>query len=495
MTTIFVLFALALVIAVAASRLSIFVSGRLGLMDVPDQQRRLHPHAIARFGGPAVFVAFFAPIIILLFQAGSTNLAMELVPIEKGLIGLYAGASLALLAGLLDDRFDILARWKLVGQIATALVACSFGLVIRGVTNPLGGGVELGNLAIPITVFWFVACMNAVNLVDGIDGLAAGICLFAGLAMFFISMVTLNMLGMVLSAVLAGAILGFLVFNFPPARLFLGNSGSSLLGFLIAALSILALQKAQAALALFVPVVALGLPIADTSLAMLRRWYRKVPMSTPDREHIHHVLVRMGFSHRRAVLILYSICVVLTFAAVLLAMAKNEVVILVIVFLGVMVYVGFRMFGGISFADLLARISRENDAARQRLHLSALLSRALAQVESARDPEEAWAACMPLFEALGLMRAGLRTGDASIGSQRSLDWRNPATPQNCDRDSWSARLLLEEGTNRFGELVFEACASSGISPSTAMDTLQPLRRSMAHRLVPGQERSPGQGHT
>jgi UDP-N-acetylmuramyl pentapeptide phosphotransferase/UDP-N-acetylglucosamine-1-phosphate transferase len=115
------------------------------------------PPAIARFGGPAVFVAFFLPIILLLFRADVTTLALELVPIERGLIGLYAGASLALLAGLLDDRLNIRAGWKLTGQVVTALVACGCGLVIRGVTNPLGGGVELGSLSIPITVFWIVA--------------------------------------------------------------------------------------------------------------------------------------------------------------------------------------------------------------------------------------------------------------------------------------------------------------------------------------------------
>jgi glycosyltransferase involved in cell wall biosynthesis len=127
MTTIFVLFVLALVIAVAASRISIFVSGRLGLMDVPDQHRKLHPHAIARFGGPAVFVAFFLPLILLLFRADQTNMAMELVSVEKGLIGLYVGASMALLAGLLDDRFNILAMW---GLVVNEAMACGLPVLV-----------------------------------------------------------------------------------------------------------------------------------------------------------------------------------------------------------------------------------------------------------------------------------------------------------------------------------------------------------------------------
>lgn len=466
-------------ISVVMSRISISVSNRFGLVDVPDQHRKLHGGAVARLGGPAVFVAFFAPLVVLLFEASHTNLALELVPVGRGLVGLYAGASIALLAGLLDDRFDLLARWKLLGQIATALVACSCGLVIKGVTNPFGGGVDLGILSVPITVFWFVACMNAVNLVDGMDGLAAGICLFADLAMFFISMVTLNALGMVLSAVLAGAILGFLVFNFPPARLFLGNSGSNLLGFLIAALSILALQKAQAALALFVPIVALGLPIADTSLAMLRRWYRKVPISTPDREHIHHVLVRMGFSHRRAVLILYSVCVVLTLAAVLLGLAQNEVVVLVIVFLGAMVYAGFRMFGGVSFEDMLTRITSGNQASRQRLAISTLAGKAVAQIATAGTDADAWAACVPLFEPLGLVRASLTVRDSGSEPAQTLEWRNAAAQTRaCEGDSWSARLLLDDGKRRLGEFTFDACAASGVPPALAMESLQQLRTAL-----------------
>lgn len=465
-----------------ASRLSIYVSGRLGLMDVPDQHRKLHPRAIARFGGPAVFVAFFVPLILLLFRADRTNLALELVPVEKGLIGLYVGASLAMLIGLLDDRFDIHAKWKLVGQIATALVACKCGLVIHGVTNPLGGGMELGQLSVPLTVFWLVACMNAVNLVDGIDGLAAGICLFAGLAMFFISMVTLNALGMVLSAVLAGAILGFLVFNFPPARLFLGNSGSNLLGFLVAALSILALEKAQAALALFVPVVALGLPIADTSLAILRRWYRKVPMSTPDREHIHHVLVRMGFSHRRAVLILYTICVVLTLAAVLMAMAQNEVVILVIVFLGVMVYAGFRMFGGITFADMLRRIATGNETSRRRMEISAAVSRALSRIETAATVEEAWKACELLFDTLGLTSATATLGGHAHPSA-SLSWRGSTPLPTCMGDMWSVRLRIGDDTTQLGELAVDARTASSVSPALAMEPLHQVRLAIGRRLA------------
>lgn len=474
------------------SRLSISVSNRFGLMDVPDQHRKLHGAAVARLGGPAVFVAFFAPLVALLLAADRTNLALELVPVGERLVGLYVGASLALLAGLLDDRFDLLARWKVVGQVATALVACSCGLTIHGMTNPLGGGVELGVLSLPITVFWFVACMNAVNLVDGMDGLAAGICLFANLAMFFISMVTLNALGMVLSAVLAGAILGFLVFNFPPARLFLGNSGSNLLGFLIASLSILALQKAQAALALFVPVVALGLPIADTSLAMLRRWYRKVPISTPDREHIHHVLVRMGFSHRRAVLILYSVCVVLTLAAVLLGLAQNEVVVLVIIFLGAMVFVGFRLFGGVSLADMLARITQANEAARQRQRLAAITDRTVAVAENAVSVRDAWNDCLPLFETIGLQRVTLTLRDAASGRETVLQWpETNVAVKPCESDSWHVRLVIRDTHRCHGELAFGACSTAPVSQSMSAESLDAVRNAITHVCT----RTAGQGRS
>ena len=160
--------------------------------------------------------------------------------------------------------------------------------------------------------------MNAVNLMDGLDGLAAGVCLFVSLTLFLVSLHFRNVLAMLLMSCFSGAVFGFLLFNFYPAKIFLGDSGSMLLGFLVGALSLIgSTRKAETAIALLIPVVALGVPIFDTSLTILRRWYKKFPIGSPDRQHIHHVLLSMGYSHPRAVLTLYVTTMVLGGAALL----------------------------------------------------------------------------------------------------------------------------------------------------------------------------------
>jgi UDP-GlcNAc:undecaprenyl-phosphate GlcNAc-1-phosphate transferase len=268
MTTILMAFILAFLVAVVATRIVIELALRWGVVDKPDGYRKVHKQSTPRLGGLAVYMAFLAPLAALsLFPSVSTvsELLLNLETFPK-LVGLVVGGTLALVLGIVDDVFDLRPRWKLLWQIVIACVVYTTGFKIEGIGNPFGGdSIWLGNLSIPITVFWFVACMNAVNLLDGIDGLAAGASVFVGLTLFLVSLLFSNILGMFLMACLSGAAMGFLVFNFPPARIFLGDSGSLLLGFLIAALSLMgATLKTSTAVALFVPVVALGLPIFGT---------------------------------------------------------------------------------------------------------------------------------------------------------------------------------------------------------------------------------------
>jgi UDP-GlcNAc:undecaprenyl-phosphate GlcNAc-1-phosphate transferase len=246
--------------------------------------------------------------------------------------------------GIYDDIQGAHAGKKLIVQTSAAVILFFFGFEIQRISNPFGSAIHLGWLSLPITIFWLVGLSNAFNLIDGIDGLASGVAFFATSTLLAVALFLGNILPSLFTAALAGATLGFLRYNFNPARIFMGDSGSLFLGFTIAAISIHGSEKAHAAVAILIPVVALGLPIMDTLLAIARRVYRGLPIPTADKEHIHHKLIQYGFSHRRATLILYSFCIVLSSLAVLLSISSSVWVGIILAFLGLFVFWGFKRY-------------------------------------------------------------------------------------------------------------------------------------------------------
>jgi len=514
MTTILLIFLLAFGISALCTRLSIPLAIKLDLVDRPDGYRKTHARPTPRFGGPAIFVAFFVPLIIMLVFSHRTKVADVITEKPRDILGIFIGAGLALMLGTLDDRFDLRARWKLLWQIIIGIAMCTFGFTIQGISNPFGGTIMLGIFAYPITVFWVVACMNAVNLADGMDGLAAGICLFVSLTLFFLSLQLENVLGLLLMGCLSGSILGFLLFNFPPARIFLGDSGSMLLGFLIASLSLVAGRKAEAAVALFIPVVALGLPVIDTGLAIIRRWYHKLPMSSPDREHIHHVLVSMGLSQRRAVLTLYSMCLLLGMVALVLTVGRSEIVLVVMVLLCTMIYAALRIFAGIRFRDILAQISRNRVAHQRSLDAAAAVQRAILGIRAAPTTEDLWNECSRVFEAFGFTCATLqlRAQKRALGWSRTMETKPVPAPLLANaaqetqeiqtdnitcvekgssqipdeaqcHDVWSSRLALTQGNRAIGEFMIESRTQSTQLPVCAPELINRLRRELEARIA------------
>jgi UDP-GlcNAc:undecaprenyl-phosphate GlcNAc-1-phosphate transferase len=257
---------------------------------------------------------------------------------------------LILALGIYDDIKGANAGKKLTVQTIAALILFFFGFEIQTISNPFGSPIHLGWLSLPATVFWLVGLSNAFNLIDGIDGLASGVAFFATSALLAVALFLGNILPSLFTAALAGATLGFLRYNFNPAKIFMGDSGSLFLGFTIAAISIHGSAKAHAAVAILIPIVALGLPIMDTLLAIGRRVYRGLPIPTADREHIHHKLIKYGFSHRRAALILYSFCVVLSSLAILLSISSSVLVGAILAFLGLLIFWAvkrYRIYGKI----------------------------------------------------------------------------------------------------------------------------------------------------
>jgi UDP-GlcNAc:undecaprenyl-phosphate GlcNAc-1-phosphate transferase len=221
------------------------------------------------------------------------------------------------LVGVVDDTRGLPALVKLTAQLVVAAVAFACGFRIDAISVPLVGNLSMGVFAFPMTLLWITGIINAVNLIDGLDGLAAGIVLFAGLTNFVIASLDGSVFIAVVSAAMIGAVLGFLVFNFNPARIFMGDSGSYMLGYVLGTSVIVgASQKASTAVALLVPCLAMGVPIFDTLFSMIRRYLERRPLFSPDRGHIHHRLLDMGLTHRRAVLTIYAVSAVFSVAAI-----------------------------------------------------------------------------------------------------------------------------------------------------------------------------------
>ena len=313
-----------LIASAAAAALTPIVrlfASHLGVVDQPGG-RRVHTRVIPRLGGVAVVIAFFSSLLVLF--ALETSLAQSFFRDPQRVVGLTAGGLLVSGLGMIDDVVGVRAWKKLGVQSVAALIAWAAGFRMEAIGLPLLGNVELGWLGAPFTMLWIVGVINALNLIDGLDGLAAGIAFFACVTNFVVGAINGLPLVMLLSAALGGAVLGFLLYNFNPATIFMGDSGSMFLGFTLATTSMMGSSiQGSTTVAILVPVLSLGVPVVDTLFAMVRRFLERRPIFSPDRGHIHHRLLDLGITHRRAVLILYGMSVVLTGGAITVALGRN----------------------------------------------------------------------------------------------------------------------------------------------------------------------------
>lgn len=314
-------FAMALALAALLIPLVRGIAIGAGAVDLP-QDRHTHTHAVPRLGGIAILLAFFLPLLILFGL--ETEVARRFFSQPLRMVGLVVGSLIVSGLGVLDDLRGVRAWHKLWIQCAAAVVAFACGFRIEGVALPFIGHLDMGIFAIVVTTLWIVAIINALNLVDGLDGLAGGVAFFACVTNFCVAAMHGDPLVALLSATLGGAVLGFLMFNFSPATIFMGDSGSMLLGYVLATTSIMGSSvKSSTTVAILVPLIALGLPIIDTLFAVVRRFLERRPVFSPDRGHIHHRLLAMGINHRRAVLILYGLSILFTTSAIAISIGRN----------------------------------------------------------------------------------------------------------------------------------------------------------------------------
>lgn len=331
-------FLLALLVALIATPAVIELAAKTGAMDAPDA-RKVHKGPMPRIGGLAIYVGFMAAMAFML------DFAQLPAEIANGMVGLLLGATIIVIIGLIDDYKNLPAKVKLVGQILAACVVVYFDVRIDVITDPFGDYLYLEYLAAPATVFWIVGLTNTVNLIDGLDGLAAGVSTIASITIMLVALQENVMIVALVTASLAGAAMGFLKYNFNPARIFMGDTGSMFLGFVLATISVIGAVKCTATIALIVPILALGLPIMDTTFAIIRRYRGGVPIFKPDKGHLHHRLLDLGFSQRQAVLLMYVISALLGLSAVVLNEVSGGMSIAIVLCVLLVVFLGARKLG------------------------------------------------------------------------------------------------------------------------------------------------------
>ena len=285
-----------------------------------------------RMGGLAIYAGFVLAVLAS-------------IHINHEIMGLLLGGTVILIVGIIDDLMQLPAKVKLLGQIIAACVLILFDIRIDWITNPFGEMIYVNYFSIPLTILWVVSLTNTVNLIDGLDGLAAGVSTIASLTILMVAVQQNFWVVAILTAALAGSALGFLQHNFNPAKIFMGDTGSMFLGYMLAAISVIGTVKSAATIALVVPIVALGLPIMDTAFAIIRRYMSGRPIFKPDKGHLHHRLLDMGMTQKQAVLLMYVISGCLGLSAIALTEVNKGYGVLIILALVVAAFLGARKIG------------------------------------------------------------------------------------------------------------------------------------------------------
>jgi UDP-GlcNAc:undecaprenyl-phosphate GlcNAc-1-phosphate transferase len=482
MIALFLLANFALLVALMWTPLCRNAATALGLVDRPDNARKFHKVAVPRIGGVAIFIALAATCcaMILLERLAPPPVRHQL----RLVMSLAPAVSLIFLVGLADDIFHLKPWQKLVGQIAAAGFVCWSGVLVRSVA----WHVIPGWWAYPITIVWLVGCTNAINLIDGIDGLAAGVGLFASVTTFVAALLSGDR-GLQLAVVpLIGALLGFLLFNFNPASIFLGDCGSLTIGFLLGCYGIVWSQKAPTLLGMTAPLIALAIPLLDTGLAIARRLLRGQPIFGADRGHIHHRLLDRGLTPRRVALLLYTLCGVAAALALVLDLANGRFEGLIVVVFCIAAWIGVQRLGYAEFnmAGRMVRLRTFQGVLNAQLQLGGLEE----ALRAANTVEECFAAARETAFVLGFTQISMRMDHTVMEAHR---------PGHLVEEAWSLSVpLSSEGFVRLSHS-FDSTGPPMVIGSLAqllrralvpkLSMFQPGAKPAPEALCPGAERA------
>ncbi len=345
-----------LVISLVLTPAVIALAVRYKLFD-RTEPRKVHSGRIARIGGLAIFISMMCVIAAVYLLPN--RIGENFRQLGTKVLALLGGGTLVFVTGLIDDIKSVKTRTKLLTQTAAAVLVCAFGIKIKVINVPDLFSVNFGIFSWPFTILWIVGVTNAVNLIDGLDGLAAGICAIAcgtiaALAIYFGQTVLC-----IIMLALAGGISGFLFFNFNPAKIFMGDCGSLFLGFTIASATVMCTAKSQALVGFALPLLAMGIPIFDTLFIMLNRFGDKKPVYMPDTEHFHHRLLRLGLKQRQVTVLAYIVTLLATGSGVFLMAARSIRSIIMFISILVLIVLIFHVIGAVSVRQLMRALRRK----------------------------------------------------------------------------------------------------------------------------------------
>jgi UDP-GlcNAc:undecaprenyl-phosphate GlcNAc-1-phosphate transferase len=455
----FGLFAFSLAVSFVATREVRDLATHRGWVSVPRDRRHVHQAPLPRLGGVAIFFAFSVSLLVWLgLSLVFPRLLDGLAP--NTLLRIYVPACLIFCLGIYDDLRGAGPYLKFAVQATAAAMLFAGGMRVLNLPVIFGSHSLPWFVGLPLTVLWVVAVTNAFNLIDGLDGLAAGSALFSTMVVFVVSLVDHSWLGSLMSVTLAGAILGFLRFNFNPATIFLGDSGSLFIGFILSALALAGAQKAPTFVAVAIPVVSFGLPILETLLSILRRLISGRPIFTADREHIHHKLLQMGLSHRQVVIVLYAVSAIFAMLSLFLLWPTGSTLGLVLAVVGTGIWLGVQQLNYLEFGEL-RRMAQRTIEQRQIVINNLSVRRAIEELKAAGDFNQVRSVLVAAFESNDFDAFELHLkpfpGDRvpSSESNRPFHWSKfPHMAAISSHPSWKLTLDLVTTANRHrGSLV------------------------------------------
>ena len=429
-----------------------------GLVAAPLQPRHLHVRALPRLGGIAIVISFLIAMGCALVL--TRLMRLEVSPSLYPLLTILPPAILIFLLGVYDDIRSVGPYWKFLVQAVAGAMLFAGGLRILDLPVLFGAHQFSWFTGLPLTILWVMAITNAFNLIDGLDGLAAGSALFSTLVVFVVALLGGLSLISLITLALAGAILGFLRYNFNPATIFLGDCGSLFIGFMLSALALYGAQKAPTIIAVAIPVVSFGLPILETSLSVLRRFISGQPVFTADREHIHHKLLQRGMSHRQVVIVLYGVSAVFALLSLFLLWPTGSTLGLVLAVLGTGVWIGVQHLGYLEFGEL-RRVAQRTIEQRQIFVNNLAIRRATEELKAADSLQQVGRILTAAFDSNDFDSFELRAEIASRGFHLvsaevpQIRWRKPGNFSVAGfGDAWSMALPLVTAGRQFcGNLV------------------------------------------
>jgi UDP-GlcNAc:undecaprenyl-phosphate/decaprenyl-phosphate GlcNAc-1-phosphate transferase len=461
---------------------------RMGWVDRPDHKRKLHRVPVPRLGGIPISIAFFCSIGMLSWLHGA--LATGFHKDSAEFYRVIMPSLLILAVGIWDDIYGASPYFKITVQIAAGYWLYSMGVSVHHIGVPGTAGISLGWAALPMTLLWVVGITNALNLVDGLDGLASGVAFFAATTMFVVATIQHNVTLEILTITLCGATLAFLRFNFNPATVFLGDSGSMFLGFLLATFSLLWSAKASTLVAVVAPLFALGLPIAEVGISMFRRFVRGQPIFGADRQHIHHQLLLRGMTPKKAVLILYGVCALLGICSLLLAAPWTRDVGLVLLVLVAAGWLGIQQLGYHEFGEVGQSLRRGLFQERQTINVHVRLRNLPAVFETISDWNDLMDTLRELGDELGFHEVTVdlesRPGRLPPGVLRRQTFRCVQSVADGSNRCWRVEIPIGQDGDDQSVIIFSRPVAAGTMPYVLfvlVDTLSSALPPVLNRVL------------